>query len=342
MKALNAGTRAAVTSLQDRIVLLEQQNRALVDLVTTQVQSQNETNRHLATIAGQLQQSLTVERLRAPPPTPPPPPLVEGPPPAPPAAAVPPRPAEPRAAGAPPPPPASPPPPAAAANAAPVVEAAFAAAAARNAVASLRATPRQPTLGPTCPSSWATCLSQWRTLQLESFRDRPQHGWDTSAKTRFNKRLLVTKQIERLADSNGLTFDDAAAFLDRHRADLSINFTAHLKLRSDGDEAVPKRVRPNGMARRPRQQHEHRQEQRARRPLPPATQQPARRHITPANSHGLRNFMEVRRQHRTMELNRRVLAHQQALTRQSDALNDEEVDRFAAMRRRFNMDDAEV
>jgi hypothetical protein len=40
----------------------------------------------------------------------------------------------------------------------------------------LRATPRQPTLGSTCPSSWVTCLSQWRTLQLDTFRDRPQHG----------------------------------------------------------------------------------------------------------------------------------------------------------------------
>jgi hypothetical protein len=40
-----------------------------------------------------------------------------------------------------------------------------------------------------------------------------------------------------------------------------------------------------------------------------------------------------------LELNRRLFAHQQALTRQSDALNDEEVDRFAAMRRRFQMFD---
>jgi hypothetical protein len=69
-----------------------------------------------------------------------------------------------------------------------------------------------------------------------------------SAKTQFNKWLLVMKQTERLANTNGLTFDGAAAFLDHSRADLSINFTAYLKLRSDGDEAVPKWVRPNGMA----------------------------------------------------------------------------------------------
>jgi hypothetical protein len=54
--------------------------------------------------------------------------------------------------------------------------------------------------------------------------------------------------MERLANTNGLTFDGAAAFLDHSRADLSINFTVHLKLKSDGDKVVPKQVHLNGMA----------------------------------------------------------------------------------------------
>jgi hypothetical protein len=67
-------------------------------------------------------------------------------------------------------------------------------------VEALGATPRQPTVGTTCPSSWTTCLSQWRTLQLESFCDRPQTEWDRATRFRYNKRLLVMKQIERASE----------------------------------------------------------------------------------------------------------------------------------------------
>jgi TolA-binding protein len=69
MRALSSGTRAAVASLQDRLVLLEEENHALRDSVATQLQTQAETNRILTTIANQLQ-SLTTnnERRRQAPP----------------------------------------------------------------------------------------------------------------------------------------------------------------------------------------------------------------------------------------------------------------------------------
>jgi hypothetical protein len=133
-----------------------------------------------------------------------------------------------------------------------------------------------------------------------------------------------------------------------------------LKMRSDGDELVPKRLRPTGMARQRRRQYEPREQQRAeelarrpeRRQQQPAAgagrggQQPgAGRHQPGAGlrqqtrRQGLMNFANIRREAQRMTMQRHMYQRQQALTQQSDVLNDEEVDRFAAMRRRFRMGD---
>jgi hypothetical protein len=50
------------------------------------------------------------------------------------------------------------------------------------------------------------------------------------------------KQVERATEKQLIFLDDAATYLERTRANLSINFTAHLKSRSDNDEWIPKRV----------------------------------------------------------------------------------------------------
>jgi hypothetical protein len=262
MKALSAGTRAAVSSLQGRIVLLENENRSLRETV---LQSHFETKQHLAAIGEQLQSLVNNQRL--PPLPPPPPPQAHAPPRAaeaapgaavaedPPAAAA--AVAAPDSDARPPPPPRQEQP--AAPDAA--VEA-FRAARATDAIGMLRATPRQPALGSKCPNRWDTCLSQWRSLRLEDFRDRPQVGWAQASRLRFNKRLSIQRQVERAAVEQGSTFDAAAAFLDQTRADLSINFTVHLKLRVDDDDSIPKRIRATGMGRQAAPRRRQQQEQR--------------------------------------------------------------------------------
>jgi hypothetical protein len=355
MRALNGGTRAAVSALQDRMVSLEQENRALRDTVATQLQTQTETNRLLTTIAGQLQSLTYNERRRQEPhlPRPPPPEEDEG---------------DRRAEAAPGAAAAEEPPAAAAAEAAPAwgpagggpprqqpgappaanqaVVPPFRAAVVAEALGALRATPRQPTVGTTCPSSWTTCLSQWRTLQLESFRDRPQTEWDMATRCRYNKRLLVMKQVERASDEQLLSLDDAATYLDRARADLSINFTAHLKSRSDSDARIPKRVagqpqvrpRPRGRqqqytrGRRTQQQQQHQQQQAPRRRVGGGPSI-----YNPPNSQGNRAMAEVRRSQATLQFHRLVARRNATLPQQFDILNDSEVE-FGRRMREMQMD----
>jgi hypothetical protein len=346
MRALSSGTRAAVASLQDRLVSLEEENRALRDSVATQLQTQAETNRILTTIANQLQSLTTNKERRRQDPPPPPQEESAAAETAPGAAVV----EEPPAAAAAEAAPAGrlapacpalrrPPPPPVARRQEPNDQdqalAHFRATVQADALGALRATPRQPTVGTTCPSSWTTCLSQWRTLQLESFRDRPQTEWDRSTRCRYNKRLLIMKQIERASEGQLMSLNDAATYLDKNRADMSINFTAHLKSRSDGDERIPKRVaadpalRRQGQQRQPARQRGRRQQPAAQQQQQEPAQQPPRRpppRYNPIHSQGHRAMAEVRRSHQAFEFRRLMARRNATLPQQFDMLNDSEVD----------------
>ena len=138
-----------------------------------------------------------------------------------------------------------------------------------NALALLRATPAQPSIGAFTPKTWARNLAAWNgSVPLWSqFIGVSQRSWDQKTRLRFNKRLSIHQEIKRwaLLHNNG-DLEAAAIELDqvlvvRNRDGNRFSFSDHLQERRRSNPEVQNRERQTRAQPRQQQQQQPRRRQ---------------------------------------------------------------------------------
>jgi hypothetical protein len=197
---------------------------------------------------------------------------------------------------------------------------------AANAPAHLRRTTRMPNIPKRCPPRWQTHYNEWYSKRYCQFRSGSRDGWTRTVLMAFNKRLSIFKEIERAAEELMTTQSRAAAYLDANRRELDLNFTAHLEHRKQGNpgherrSAFPQAYRPRPATQQPAPQ-----------PRPAPTRPPPRQQQTIAGvpyqpTARAIAMMNAGMQDRLRRASNLTLARRRALyTNDRQALDEDEV-----------------